>query len=257
MIDLHSHLLPGVDDGARTVEQAAEVLRRLAAQGVTEVCLTPHLDASHAEAGVPPAHDRAFARLLQEAPAEVRLHRGIELMLDRPLGPAAAANRALTLGGTRYLLVEFPRIVPRDTVTRALEQVRGRGLVPVLAHPERYSSCDIPAAREWRSAGACLQVDGPTLLSASPRGQRARQLIAMGLAVLIAADNHGDDRSLAGAVAALAAANGTDEAVALSDRNPRALLEDRELQEVAPVELRLGVGGFVRRWFDGGGHDRT
>ena len=63
MIDLHSHLLPGVDDGSRTVEQSVEVLTRMGAAGITAVCLTPHLEASRAEKGVPKAYDAAFEAL--------------------------------------------------------------------------------------------------------------------------------------------------------------------------------------------------
>lgn len=60
MIDLHSHLLPAVDDGSRSVEQSVKVLFEMARQGVTDVCLTPHLKSGRAEAGPPPAHNGAF-----------------------------------------------------------------------------------------------------------------------------------------------------------------------------------------------------
>src|SRR3546814_5117053 len=69
----------------------------------------------------------------------------------------------VTLAGTRYLLVEFPRMVAAEIVGRALGEVLQLGLVPVLAHPERYSSCSVEAARAWREMGAVLQVDATTL----------------------------------------------------------------------------------------------
>ena len=65
MIDLHSHLLPGVDDGARTPEQAVAVLGRMAAAGVSDLCLTPHLLASALARGMPASHERAFQTLQQ------------------------------------------------------------------------------------------------------------------------------------------------------------------------------------------------
>ena len=252
MIDLHSHLLPGVDDGSRTVARSVAVLKHLAGLGLTDICLTPHLTASRAEHGVPAAYDSAFAALLAAAPPEVRLHRGAEIMLDRPLGRAAAADRALTLGGSRYVLVEFPRIVPRDTVLAALGQIAGTGLVPVLAHPERYSSCSVRAAHAWRSAGAKLQVDATTVLMQTPRADRARELIGAGLADILAADNHGDDRSLAGAAAAIAAEGGEEQADLLTVGNPRAILEDRELTPVEPVVLKSTWTRRLRRFFETG-----
>lgn len=252
MIDLHSHLLPGVDDGSRTIDQSVRVLKEIAELGITDVCLTPHLTASRAEHGVPAAYDAAFAALAAVAPPEVALHRGAEVMLDRPLGPAAAANRAITLNGTRYILVEFPRIVPRETVETALRLVAGTGLVPVLAHPERYSSCTVPAARSWRATGAKLQVDANTLLSPRSRGERARSLVAAGMADILAADNHGDDRTLAAAHASLSQHGAADQAAALMVRNPRAILNDAELEVVEPVTFTVSLVQRLRRLFDGG-----
>ena len=139
MIDLHSHLLPGVDDGSRTVEQSVAVLRRMAELGITDVCLTPHLKANDTASAPPPPHEQAFAALRPKAPKLPRLHRGAEVMLDRPLPQDGAALRRITLGGTRYILVEFPRLVAADAVTNALTRVRDGGLVAILAHPERYS----------------------------------------------------------------------------------------------------------------------
>lgn len=252
MIDLHSHLLPGVDDGSRSIEQSVRVLRELSALGVTDICLTPHLTATRAEGGVPAAYDRAFEALVEAAPPEVRLYRGAEVMLDRPLGERAASNQAIRLGGSRYILVEFPRIVPRDTVESALRQVVEQGLVPVLAHPERYNSCSVDAAHAWRTAGARLQVDATTLLAATARAERARRLVSAGLADILAADNHGDERSLAGARDALRAEGGEEQAEALTVRNPRAILEDRALEPVEPLTLHTTWAHRLRRLLDTG-----
>ncbi|HEU5170665.1 MAG TPA: CpsB/CapC family capsule biosynthesis tyrosine phosphatase [Gemmatimonadales bacterium] len=247
MIDLHSHLLPGVDDGARTVEQAARVLGTMARHGLTDICLTPHLTASQAEAGVPPTHDLAFERLLAAAPPAPRLHRGLELMLDRPLGRAAAVDPAVRLGGSRYILVEFPRLVAGETVIRALRHIVGLGLVPVLAHPERYSSCTPAAVRRWRDIGGVMQVDATTLLAVRRRGERARTLVAQGLADIIAADNHGDGRLLDAGRAVLVEHGGAAQAELLAVRNPAAILADGLVEEVPPLEFRTSLLERLRR----------
>lgn len=251
MIDLHSHLLPGVDDGSRSVEQSVAVLERLAGVGVTDVCLTPHLTVSAAVRGIPPAHDQAFAELKAAAPAQPALHRGVELMLDRPVS-RAALGRGIFLGGSRYVLVEFSRIVPADTVVTALRQVVEAGAVPLLAHPERYSSCTLRAARAWKEAGAALQVDATTLLAPSRRGDRARALLAEGLADILAADNHGDTASQAAARNALEAEGAAEQAALLTETNPRAILEDRALTIVEPVALKPSFGWRLRRLLNGG-----
>lgn len=249
MIDLHSHLLPGVDDGSRTVAQSVEVLQRFKTQGVTAVCLTPHLLASQAIAGVPAVHQRAWEHLHTVAPAGVALHRGAEVMLDRPLEPAVAEQRAVTLNGSRYLLVEFPRLVAGQTVEHALALVVRTGLVPVLAHPERYSCCSPDAAHGWKSLGALLQVDGPTLLSSRPRGERARELLQYGLADIAAGDNHGDERSLRAPWDALIDHEGGIQAGVLMRTNPAAILEDRPTEPVPPFTFRLAFLERIRALF--------
>jgi protein-tyrosine phosphatase len=253
VIDLHSHLLPAVDDGARTVERAIAVLETMAARGVTAICLTPHLTATKAEVGVPPGHDEAFARLIAVAPPAPRLHRGAEVMLDRPLGRAAAANAGVRLGGSRYILVEFPRMVAAATVSHALAHVVGLGLVPVLAHPERYSSCTVESVKRWRALGGVMQVDATTLLSPRRRGERARRLVTEGLADILAADNHGDERLLETGRAMLCEHGGTEQAELLTVRNPAAILADGLVDNVPPIAFRVSVLERLRRlWHQAG-----
>jgi protein-tyrosine phosphatase len=247
VIDLHSHLLPGVDDGARTVEQAIGTLRAMAQNGVTDVCLTPHLTASQAESGVPPTHAAAFETLRAVAPASPKLHRGAEVMLDRPLGERAAANPHIRLGGTRYMLVEFPRMVAAEAVRNALARVVAAGLVPVLAHPERYTSCSIESVRRWRDLGALMQLDATTLLMPRGRGARARALLGAGLGDILAADNHGDNRMLLVAWQLLEAHGGTVQAQLLAEANPSAILRDKPTEEVPPLVLKPSLLERLRR----------
>jgi protein-tyrosine phosphatase len=249
MIDLHSHLLPGVDDGSRTVEQSVRVLTAFAARGITDLACTPHLLASTAHLGFPPAYDAAWEKLIAAAPPDVRLHRGAEVMLDRPI-TAAVAERKVTLNGSRYLLVEFNRMVPAEIVARALYEVIQIGLVPVLAHPERYSSCSVQTVRAWRELGTVMQVDATTLTQPRSRGDRARDLVRHGLADILAADNHGDDRNVATALDWLSEHDGAEQALLLLDANPRAILDDQATYEVDPLPVRDSLWQKMRRVFD-------
>ena len=251
MIDLHSHVLPGVDDGARSVDQAIGAMQTLAELGVTDLCLTPHLLASRAADGPPPEHDRAFLELSSVAPGAPRLYRGAEIMLDRPLAESVGLRRDVTLAGSRYLLVEFMRMVPFETVIRALHRVVEVGLVPVLAHPERYSTCSPAAVRRWREVGARMQIDAGTLSAHSTRGDRARQLVAEGLADIIAGDNHGDGRSVRAGVTMLEDHGGDVQAELLGTINPTAILEDGDLEPVPPIPLKQSWLKRLRRLFEG------
>ncbi len=252
MIDLHSHLLPAVDDGSRSVDQSVKVLGEMASSGITDVCLTPHMKSSRAEAGPPPAHNQAFDALRQAAPAAPRLHRGAEIMLDRPLTRPVALARNVTLGGTRCILVEFPRLVAFDIATTALSQVLELGLLPILAHPERYSCCSVEGVRHWKALGAKMQVDATTLLTSQARGQRARQLVEEGLADILAGDNHGDDRSVATGAGFLRAQDGAEQVELLTVRNPAAILQDEHLAPVPPMRIRQSWMSRIKEFLEGG-----
>ncbi len=248
MIDLHSHLLPGVDDGSRSVDQSVGVLTRMLAAGVTEVVLTPHLDASRVLEGPPPEHDEAFASLSPRIPRGMVVHRGAEIMLDRSLTPRVVATRRVTLGGSRYVLVEFTRLVSSRAATSALQQVVTAGLVPLVAHPERYQVCSPGQVRQWRDLGAVIQVDANTLFAPSGRGERARQLVAEGYADVLAADNHGDSRSLAEPFRRLVEAGHDDVARALMVTNPTAILADRVTEQVRPCDIKVPLLQRFRGW---------
>ncbi len=168
---------------------------------------------------------------------------------DQPLDPLALGDRRLSLAGSRYYLVEFPRSVVGEFAAHALHDIARAGVVPVLAHPERYDACTPAAVRAWREAGARMQVDARALGRPTTRGVRARRMIAEGVADVIAADNHGDGRSLASAAALLseraAPAALAIEAVDLLTRlNPLAITNDWELAPVPGVKV-------AERWLDG------
>ena len=251
MIDLHSHILPGVDDGSRTVDQSVRVLRAFAAKGITDVACTPHLLASNLAQGWPANYEDAWARLGEWIPKGIQVHRGAEVMLDRPI-PPAAKERKMTIAGSRYLLVEFTRMVPAEIVSRALSEVIRLDLVPILAHPERYSSCSTDTVRDWRELGSVIQVDATTMTLARRRGERARALVVAGLADILAADNHGDERNVATAHEWLCERGGEEQATLLLETNPRAILDDVSIYEVDPLRIRTSLWRSVRRMFGSG-----
>ncbi len=103
-------------------------------------------------------------------------------MLDQPLAATAGRMKRSRSAARGYLLVEFPSLVVFDHVMRGPRSVLNAGLTPVLAHPERYSCCPCPPRRPGASSAHRLQVDATTLLGARARGERARELVAQGLA---------------------------------------------------------------------------
>ncbi len=250
MIDLHTHLIPGVDDGSHTVEQSVDVLEKFARQGVTAVCCTPHLKASALDELSCAEVDALLENLADAAPPSPSLHRGFEVMLDGP--DPRLDGRGLGLGGSRYVLVEFGRLVPAEASVEILGRVAAQGVVPVLAHPERYAACSPELAERWRTAGAALQVDATTLLGESRRAVRARALLEAGCAAIVASDNHGDTRSVAAAVEWLEAHGGAVQAELLAVDNPASMLADRPLAPVPPLRIRRSLYTKFKAFLVGG-----
>jgi protein-tyrosine phosphatase len=247
VIDVHSHLLPGVDDGSSCTEQSQRVLARFARDGVEVVVCTPHLKASVAHAAPEEAHQRTFDALVPLAPASIALARGWEIMLDEPGVDLRAPH--LALGGSSAVLVEFPRGLLPVSSAAELFRLSMSGVVPVLAHPERYTGCTATRVREWRGAGAVMQIDATTLMAEGTRARMARQLLADGLVDLVASDNHGDARSLALVRRWLEEHDAAGVATLLTRTNPERLLRNEPMLPVPPLSVRHGVLARLRALF--------
>jgi len=250
MIDIHSHLLPGVDDGSPSVEASLLVLERFAADGVEVVVCTPHLNASEAEEAPYDRHVEILESLQARMPATPRLGLGWEIMLDEPGVDLRA--RHLALAGSTAVLVEFPRRGVPASADRELSRLRSSGVVPVLAHPERYWGCTIDQVRLWKRAGAVIQVDAIMLGHPSPMGTLAAAMLAEGLVDCIASDNHGDARTLGYARRWLEDRGAPEQARLLTHTNAARLLADEPTLPVAPIRQAGGMLSRVKRAIFGG-----
>lgn len=244
MIDIHCHLLPAIDDGADTPEQSAQVMEALAADGVVGLVLTPHVSAEEIDTDPEDPlerRDMAMTMLRPRAPAAPHLHLGFEIMLERDLPDRAFRHGEFSLAGSRYYLVEFPPNASSAHIRQGIAGVVRRGAVPIVAHPERYRVCSVTEVAGWRAEGAKLQVDATTISRATTRGKRARALLYRGLVDVMAADNHGDSRTLKTGVVYLEGRGAVEHAALLASVNPEAIVQDRDLTAVPAVPSHEGL----------------
>jgi protein-tyrosine phosphatase len=239
VIDIHSHLLPGVDDGSADITTSVAVLERFARQGIQVLVCTPHLEASRAHQAPHERHRELLAELIAAAPEKPELRLGWEIMLDRPGCDLRGPH--LSLGGARAVLVEFPRAYLPAGTSDELERIRQSGVVPVVAHPERYYGCTIDTVRSWRDAGAVIQTDATMLLARGPMTDLAKSLLAAGLIDCLASDNHGDRRSLAAARVWLEEMGAEEHAQILTHANAARVLADQPTLPVPPLPLARGM----------------
>jgi protein-tyrosine phosphatase len=233
MIDIHTHLLPGVDDGSPTVEVSVPVLERFRKDGVTVLVCTPHLKATDALRAPIERHRAILEKLVAKAPPVPELLLGWEIMLDAPGADLRPPH--LHLGESGAALVEFPRTHVPPGATAEILRIRMSGVTPVIAHPERYQQCTPDLVHQWRSAGAVIQMDAVMVFGNAPMSRLARKLLEEGLVDCIASDTHGDARSLKMARDWLEGIDAHEQAELLCTINARRLLNKEVVLPVLPI----------------------
>lgn len=244
MIDLHNHLLPGVDDGAATLADSVDIARVARADGITAIVATPHRNPWSYRADRADAEGRLaeVAAACAEAGIDLQLFLGGESYVAPDLPEQVRSGLALTINAGHYLLVEWPYDQYPPYSEPVLFELQVRGLHPVMAHAERYRIVQREPARlaALIERGLVVQVTAGSLLGeAGPAVQRtAESLLEQNLAHLLATDSH----SVAHRPPVLSLAReraralvGDERAWALVRDVPAAILEDRPLSLPAPA----------------------
>jgi protein-tyrosine phosphatase len=251
VIDLHSHILFGLDDGPETVEESIEFARASVADGVETIAATPHVredwptTPGQMEAGVAAVQTR-----LREEAVPLRVVPGGEIAFDRiaKLEPEDLKRFGLA-GNPAYLLVEPPYYGWPLDLEQVLFGVRAAGITPVIAHPERNGEvqADPDRLRPLVEAGALVQLTASSVAGRGGRGARTAsfQLLEMACAHLISSDAHSSSfRAMSMTEAAKALG---DPALAhwLTDDVPRAIVEREPFPERPTTKRRRSL--FRRR----------
>lgn len=172
--DWHSHILPGVDDGIRTMDESLDTLAAFESHGVRKVWLTPHI-----MEGCPNSTARLrdrFEELRSRYKGNIELVLASENMLDSLFEERLRARDLLPIGENGdHLLVETSYVNPPYGMEDMIEGILAAGLTPVLAHPERYRYMDEKDYRKWKSRGVLFQCNYISLVGGY--GETARKKI--------------------------------------------------------------------------------
>lgn len=262
LTDLHNHLIPGVDDGSRSVEQSLEGIGRMVEAGVRTIVATPHLDASLTLDRIGFAQrlaevDDAWGKLsaaVGTAFPSVTLERAFEIALDVP-EPKLDDDR-LRIAGGQSVLMEWPGMQVPPATPAVLSRFRDQGVRPIIAHPERYYGTDhrVASGYEWKSAGGCLQVNYGSFLGRYGARVRANAfgLLRAGLVDVLATDFHGRphlELHISEARERFEALGALEHFELLASVNPERLVGDLEPLVVPELPAQAGFWGRVRELF--------
>lgn len=248
MIDIHAHILPRIDDGAKNMDMSVAMARIAVSDGITEMVATPHM---LCDAGNPSMDDvlRALDALrcaLHDQHIPLQLHAGGEIRVI-PDVIQQLRNRVIPFYGAkpRYFLLEFPHVGDfSDALGDLIFQCQLNDIVPVLAHPERLRMFlqDQSDALIERSVaqGAVIQVTAGSLVEEQRNGMRGMlsHWLQQGWIHVIASDTHNAKTRppvLSNARSIVVSVRGEEAAALLFDGNPRHILEGEDIEQLEPM----------------------
>lgn len=195
--DIHSHILPGIDDGSVSMEETYRILQLAYAEGIRVIIATPHFIAGTDNADtqrLKEVYDQVV-RVAAEVSEELCILLGNELYYNIGLIEALKQEAALTIDGTRYILVEFAPIIPFRKLWEGLNHCIFAGYIPILAHAERYKCLvkDPASVKDLINLGAYIQLNFSCLTGRwfDSEYYYGRKLLQKGWVHFLGTDTHG------------------------------------------------------------------
>lgn len=199
MIDMHNHILFGVDDGAKTIDDSLALINEEIKKGVNQIILTPHYASGHNDANVIEIN-KNFKILKDYTSAEnlaVTLHLGCEVYLDFDYYDTIWKSPIITLANSDYILIEFSMTNPPDNIPEICYEAGLKGYIPIIAHVERYDVLydNNKLIRDILNEGAYFQVNASAIINKEDKESHRfiNFLLKNQLVSFVASDVHNQD----------------------------------------------------------------
>ncbi|MGM9424839.1 tyrosine-protein phosphatase [Hydrogenophaga sp. MI9] len=257
MIDLHSHILPGIDDGAKTLEVSLEMARIAVDDGIRTMACTPHIYPGmymNDGPGIAAARDALQAEL-DQAGIALQLVVGADVHLVPGLIDGLRSGQVPTLHGSRYFLLEPSHTTPPPRLEESVFNLIASGYTPVITHPERLTWVEghFPVFQRLIGQGAWMQVTAGALTGMfGPRAKYwGERFVGDGLTHLLATDAHSNGRRrprLSEGLAVVERLVGAQEARRMVLERPQAVLDNAPPQEHELPQKEAARPTLIRQW---------
>ena len=192
MIDIHTHILPNIDDGSKSIESSLDMLEQSIDQGVTDIVMTPHCKGEYkCDKQTTIDNFENFKLKVKEKGLAVNLYLGQEVFIEPNYKRQFMDGNFLTIANSKYVLIEFAYTGYIDAPEIIYEIIR-LGYKPIIAHVERYDSIDLKDLFEIKELGGYIQINATSLveMKISKIHRRAKILLKCGLVDFVASDVH-------------------------------------------------------------------
>jgi len=192
-VDMHSHVLPGIDDGAQNVEESVFLVKRIMELGIKKIIATPHIMIDFYR-NTPETINNALNLLREELAKQeidIQVEAGAEHYFDETFEPRIDEGKLVSFGNN-YVLYEYPFISQPPNWFEAMQKILQAGYKPILAHPERYPYLSTDTMEMMRSWGCSMQMNTISLTGyyGGDTKKRAEQMIDLKLVDFISSDMH-------------------------------------------------------------------
>ena len=237
-IDLHSHILPALDDGARDMKRTREMLQIAYEEGIREIIATPHFFASRKSASVEQIKE-TIARLQEEMEDwgfSIKLYPGNEIYYRSEVAELLENGEITTLADSRYVLVEYDPMTEYSYLRDGILKLDSFGYIPILAHTERYECLFDKKERlqRVRDHGGLIQVNASSFQGGvfDEMAKRAKYIMKNGLLDFVGTDAHSTGKRsprIKETASYIYKKLGKKEADRILFKNPRAIILDQEI----------------------------
>jgi protein-tyrosine phosphatase len=196
-VDIHSHALPGVDDGSKQWEMTLAMFKQAVEQGISHLVLTPHYiegDERYSQDAVLSTFERA-KQLIRDQGFDLRLFLGNEVFIDEKNVERLKSRECMTLNNTGYVLIELPDYIMTSVLEDLVYDIQLEGYQVVFAHIERYGWLQKRPTlfRKFMNQGVLMQINATSIVSNDWRTRRrVKRLIMNGMVHVVASDAHDD-----------------------------------------------------------------
>lgn len=196
-IDIHSHILYGIDDGSKSIEESINIIKEHIKMGFTDIVVTPHyIENSKYETNNIDKENilKTLKQELKKQNININLYLGNEVFVNNNLEELLKKKEIATINNSKYLLIEFPMNEKPKDINNIIYELKIKGIIPIIAHPERYDYVEKNPnlVLEWIEEGALLQSNYGSIIGVYGSGPQKtiKKLLKKDLIEFLATDIH-------------------------------------------------------------------